>query len=107
MSHGFFPFSFYLSRAASDALGADASRVAVLALRAIVRHKKSLEVAHQQIRYRGCDFAFCSRVAASGLLVLELDMGDSRFADVLILEDDLRKAERNAKALRGAERHRR
>ncbi len=106
MSYAFFPFGFYLSKAARDALGAEAHRVAVLALRAILKHGKSLVVAHQQIQYGGRGFAFCSRVTAGGQLFVELDVGDPRLSDVLILEEDLRKAERKA-GLRGEERSRR
>ena len=107
MGYGFFPFGFYLSKAASDALGAQANRVAVLALRAILSHRKGLEVAHQQIRYCGRDFVFCSRITGKGQLVIELDIGDARLADLLILEDDLRSAERKSRDVKGMERKRR
>ncbi len=107
MSYGYFPFGFYLSKAASDMLGARADRVAVLALRAILSHRKSLEVAHQQIRYCGRDFVFCSRVTSKGQLIIELDLGDSRLSDLLILEDDLRQAERKVRDTKGLERRRR
>jgi hypothetical protein len=100
MSYAFFPFGFYLSKAAGEALGGEAHRVAILALRAMLKHRKSLEVAHQQVRYCGRDFAFCSRITGSGQLVIEMDVGDPRLADVLILEDDLRRAERKVKGLR-------
>ncbi len=101
MSYGFFPFGFYLSKAASDVLGAQANRVAVLALRAILSHNKSLEVAHQQIRYCGRDFVFCSRITGNGQLVVELDVGNPKLSGLLILEGDLRKAERKASIVRG------
>ena len=104
MSYAFFPFGFYVSKAAGEALGAEAHRVAVLALRAILKHRKSLEVAHQQVRYAGRNFAFCSRITGSGQLVIELDAGDPRLSDVLILEDDLRKAERKVKGVRREDR---
>lgn len=107
MSYAFFPFGFYLSKAAGEALGAEAHRVAVLALQAILKHRKSLEVAHQQTRHRGRDFAFCSRITGNGQLAIEMDLGDPKLSDVLILEDDLREAQRKAKAVRGEARSRR
>src|SRR5215472_15581948 len=103
MSYGFFPFGFYVSKAASEALGAQANRVAVLALRAILSHRKSMEVAHQQIRYCGRDFVFCSHITGKGQLIIELDLGDARLSDLLILEDDLRNAECKARDVKGKE----
>ena len=69
------PFLFQPSLAVHELLGLDAGRVAVLAMRAVLRHNRSLDVAHQQVRYRGRDFAFSSRVTGSGDLVIDLDIG--------------------------------
>jgi hypothetical protein len=100
MSRGFLPFYFYSSPTATRLLRENANRVAVLALRAILQQRKSLEVAHQQIHFGGQDYAFSSRIADGGLLVIELDIGDPRLAHHLILEEDLRKADRKAKGIR-------
>jgi hypothetical protein len=66
--------------------------VAVLAAKAIVRSRRGLEIAHQQIRFRGRDFAFCSRIGAQGDLILELDIGDPRLGGRIVLEEELRRA---------------
>ena len=92
MNRAYLPFVLIPSHAARHLLGADLDKVGVLALRAILRHRKSLEVAHQQIRYRRHDLAFSSRIRGRGDLVLELDIGDPRLEDRLILEEDLRRA---------------
>src|SRR5579883_3423371 len=99
MSRGFFPFYFYCSAAATKLLKENAHRAAALALRAILKHRKCLEVAHQQISFGGAHYAFSSRIAGSGLLVIELDIGDPKFADRLILEEDVRKSERKVRGI--------
>jgi hypothetical protein len=76
MQRSFLPFLFLPSPAASRLLGRKSSDIALLALRAILAHNRSLEVAHQQIRFAGHDFAFSSRITASGDLVVDLDVGD-------------------------------
>ena len=100
MNRAYLPFVLIPSHAARSLLGADLDKVGVLALRAILRHRKSLEVAHQQIRYRRHDLAFSSRIGERGDLVLELDIGDARLADRLILEEDLQRAADKAAASR-------
>lgn len=89
MKRAFLPFKIVPTHAARNAVGRDLDAVAVLALRAILRHNKSLEVAHQQIRYRHLHLAFSSRVTSNGDLIIDLDVGDPRLADRLILEHDL------------------
>jgi hypothetical protein len=80
------------SPAARQALGSSLAEAAVLAMKAILRHRRGIEVAHQQIRYRKRDFAFSSRIGARGDLIIELDVGDPKLSDRIILEDDLRRA---------------
>ena len=96
MNRAYLPFVLIPSHAARSLLGADLDKVGVLALRAILRHRKSLEVAHQQIRYRRHDLAFSSRIGSQGDLVLELDIGDPNLAGRLVLEEDLQRAARKA-----------
>jgi hypothetical protein len=80
--------------AARQALGSGLAEVAVRAMRAILRNRRGIEVAHQQIRYRKRDFAFSSRIGARGDLIIELDLGDPKLSDRIILEDELRRAAR-------------
>lgn len=92
------PFIVVPSHPARAALGANLARAAVLALRAILLHRKSVEVAHQQIRFGRHDLVFSSRIGNRGDLILELDLGDPRLRERLILENDLRGAEHAARA---------
>jgi hypothetical protein len=99
MNRTFLPFLFVPSHAAARLIGRDRDKVAVLALRAILKNRKTLEVAHQQIRYREHHLAFSSRITSSGNLVVELDVGDARLEERLVLEDELRVAGRNARGI--------
>jgi hypothetical protein len=92
--------------AARQALGSDLAKVAVLAMKAILRNRRGIEVAHQQIRYRKRDFAFSSRIGARGDLIIELDLGDPKLSDRIILEDELRRAARRPEHGNGTRRHR-
>jgi hypothetical protein len=107
MDHGLFPFRIVASHPLRNVLGRDLQTVAVLAMRALLAHRKSLEVAHQQLRYRKHHIAFSSRISPGGNLVLELDVGDPRLADVLVLEADLRRAGEAARKRNGKERQNR
>ncbi len=99
MNRTFLPFLFVPSHAAARLVGRDRDKVAVLALRAILKTHKSLEVAHQQIRYREHHLAFSSRITSGGELVVELDVGDARLQERLVLEEELRTAGRKAKGI--------
>jgi hypothetical protein len=92
MDKAFLPILVIATHAARRALGSDVRKVAILAAKAIVRNRRSLEVAHQQIRFGEHDLAFCSRVGKLGDLILELDIGDPRLGDRLVLEEELRRA---------------
>jgi len=72
-------------------------------LRAILTHRKSLEVAHQQIRYGKHHLAFSSRVGSCGDLIVEIDLGDPGLDKRLFTEDELRRSEQQR---RGRERAR-
>jgi hypothetical protein len=104
MHRSFLPFLYQLSAAASRLLGRRSADAALLALKAILAHNRSLEVAHQQIRFAGHDFAFSSRVTANGELMVELDVGEPALEGRIVLEAELRAATR---AVRGiAQEHR-
>jgi len=92
MDRAFLPILVIPTHAARRALGSDLHKVAVLAAKAIIRGRKSLEVAHQQIRFAEHDLAFCSRIGAQGDLILELDVGDPRLSDRIVLEEELQRA---------------
>jgi hypothetical protein len=96
MSRAYLPYFLIPSPAVRKLLGPDLAKVGGLALKAILRHRRSLEVAHQQIRYRKHHLAFSSRITDGGELVLELDIGDERLSQRLILEEDLRRALRGS-----------
>jgi hypothetical protein len=105
MNRAYLPFLFLPSQTAIDLIGRDLAKVAVLALRAILQHRKSLEVAHQQIRYGKHDLAFSSRINGSGELIIELDIGDPRLSQRLVLEEEFRRATRDAQKLIAKRRH--
>jgi hypothetical protein len=93
--------------AARKLLGPELPKVAVLAVQAILRHRRGIEVAHQQIRYRKHHFAFSSRIGRHGDLILDLDVGDPALENRIVIEADLRRAERMHTAHREEERPRR
>lgn len=107
MQRASLPILMTATPAARALLGGDLAKVAVLALRAILQLRKGIEVAHQQVRYRKHQFAFSSRVGRYGDLILELDVGDPGLSDRVILEADLRDAERRTAAQNAREHPRR
>jgi hypothetical protein len=68
-----------------------------MALRAMLRRHRALEVAHQQISYAGEQLAFSSRISPLGDLIIEFELGNARIAERVILEEDYRAAERKAR----------
>jgi hypothetical protein len=96
MDRAFLPILVIPTHAARRALGANVRTAAVLAAKAIIRGRRGLEVAHQQIRFEGRDLAFCSRIGTQGDLILELDVGDPRLGDRIVLEEELHRASRRA-----------
>lgn len=105
MQRSYLPFLFLPTPAASRLLGRRGPDVALRALRAVLAHHRSLEVAHQQVRYAGQDYAFSSRITAGGDLVIDLDVGDPALEGRIVLESELKAATR---AVRGiAQEHRR
>jgi len=91
---------FRPSVAARKAAGSDLAKVARLALAAILKNGQTLEIAHQQIVYGKSHFALSSRLGARGQLILDLDLGGPQLAGRVILEDDLRQAERASGVIR-------
>ena len=91
------PFYCVVSPAVEKIVGSHGSHIAVLALRAILRGGRGIEIAHQQVQYLGHDFAFSSRVTRNGDLVIELDIGMPALRDRVVLEEDLRRAQRSGR----------
>ncbi len=85
------------SRKVSERLGSNIGNVALLAIRAILKNQRGIEVAYQQILYRGHHLALSSRITAGGDLAITIDVGDPSLAQRLILEDELCSAERRAR----------
>ena len=96
MHRAYLPILLFASPAAQALLGRDLAAVGVQALKAILRNRKGLEVAHQQIKYRKHHLAFSSRIGRDGDLILDLDIGLPGLGERLVLESDLRRAERQA-----------
>lgn len=107
MKRAFFPFTVVPSNAVRTALGRNLDEAVVLALRAILRESHSLDVAHQQISYRGNCLAFSSRITQRGDIVVDIDLGDPRLSDRLVLESELRQAVRRSNETRLADSDRR
>ena len=106
MSRAFLPFVFFPSKAVVELLGKDLNDLraaAVVALRVVLRHRKSLEVAHQQILWGGHHLAFSTRIGATGDLIVELDLGEASLSGCIVLEAELQKASKAAR-VKGAAR---
>ena len=88
------PILLFATPAAQALLGRDVAAVGVLALKAILRNRKGIEVAHQQMKYRKHAFAFSSRIGREGDIILDLDVGLPGLGKRLLLETELRRAER-------------
>jgi len=99
MTRAYLPFIFNPAVPVVEALGVEAERVAVLAARALLRHARAIEVAHEQVSWRGKAYAFSSRISARGELVIDLDIGDPRLAHHIVLEDELRVTSRRMRGI--------
>ena len=98
------PILMTASPAVRKLLGPELPKVAVLAMQAILRHRRGIEVAHQQIRYRKHHVAFSSRIGRHGDLILDLDVGNPALENRIVIEADLARAERQSIAKREDER---
>ena len=86
------PFLLIATPAARALAARDLHTVAILAFGAILQ-KRSVEIAHLQVRYRKHAFAVSSRIGRYGDMILEIDAGDPKLGGRVILEADLRQAE--------------
>jgi hypothetical protein len=106
MHRAHLPILLFASPAAQELLGREVADAGVLALKAILRNRRGIEVAHQQIKYRKHTLAFSSRVGREGDLIVDLDVGVPGLDNRLVLETDLRRAERALGEERRSERRR-
>jgi hypothetical protein len=98
MERASLPFLLIASPAARHVLGRDLHKVAVMAVQALLRNRRGVEIALQQVEYRKRPFAFSSRIGVLGDLILELDIGDVSLDGRVFLEQELRKAQASATA---------
>jgi len=99
-TRAFLPIRVFASPAVSDRIGRGTDDAAVLALKAVLRSHRQLEVAHQQVVFRGHVLAFSSQ----GELVVELDVGDAKLAGRVVLEEELRRETRRVRGIADAHR---
>ena len=85
---------FRPSAAVREAAGPDLGKIARLALEAVLKDGRSLEIAHRQIVHGKTHYALSSWIGIRGQLVLELDIGTPELAGRVILEEELKRAER-------------
>lgn len=90
------PFILVASPALRRALGPDLVKVAVMAMRVLLKQRRGVEIALQQIDYRKMPIAFSSRIGRLGDLILELDVGDPSLSGRVFVERELRQAEAEA-----------
>ena len=100
MHQTFFPIIYSAAPAVEQKIGPELHLGVLLALKAILKSHRTFEVAYQQIRFRGHNLAFCSRISGRGDLIVELDVGDENLAGRIVLEDELRSAESKARTVR-------
>ena len=89
------------STEARAALGVQLRPAALAAWREIARRGQGLEMAHFQIVHTGVTLAVSTRLSRSGVIVIELGIGDPRQAARVIPAAVLRQAEMHAHARRG------
>lgn len=99
LTRAFFPIKVLPTQDARRLLQSETATAAVLALRAILAQNKGLEIAHQQIVFRGLHLAFSSRITDRGDIVLDLDVGDPKLAGRIVLEEELRRAVRKVRGI--------
>lgn len=88
------PFVFHASHEARREIGPHLEEAAGQALRSLLKGRGTLEIAHQQFRFKGRHIAFSSKIGSDGDLVMILDVGDPRLSGRVVKESDLRKARR-------------
>ena len=83
---------------ARQAVGVHLGAAAQAAFREIAMAAKGLEIAHLQFAFRGLTLAVCSRVRRSGVVEIEMGLGDARLPASCFTAKQLRDAEAAARA---------
>ena len=103
MNQSHFPFRFSASQELVELFGAQLRTLAPVAMLAVLKNKKGLEVAHQQVSFRDHTIALSTRISPSGVPVLNMELGVPGLTDRVILEEELREAhQRNRPRRRGS-----
>lgn len=97
MHRAHFPILFQCSHAVRAKLGRDVDLAVVLVMKAVLVRHGRLDVAHQQIVFRNLHLAFSTRIGRGGDLFVDIDEGDPALADRIVLESELRQAERRSR----------
>ena len=90
---------------ARRAVGAHLCAASQAAFREIAMAAKGLEIAHLQFAFRGLTLAVCSRVRRSGVVEIEMGLGDARLPASCFTAKQLRDAESAARNRTFAARH--
>ncbi len=83
---------------ARSALGTRLQEGGLAAYREITVASKGVEIAHLQFVFHGLTLAVCSRVRRSGMVEIEIGMGDPRLPKSTFTSAQLREAEAASRA---------
>lgn len=89
---------------ARSALGTRLQEGGLAAYREITVASKGVEIAHLQFVFHGLTLAVCSRVRRSGMVEIEIGMGDPRLPKSTFTSAQLREAEAASRARIGSPR---
>ena len=89
---------------ARSALGTRLQEAGLAAYREITVASKGVEIAHLQFVFHGLTLAVCSRVRRSGMVEIEIGMGDPRLPKSMFTAAQLREAEAASRARIGSPR---
>jgi hypothetical protein len=92
------PFIVVPTPEARQVLGLDLYAASQAAFREVALAAKGLEIAHLQFAFAGLTLAVCSRVRRSGVVEIELGLGDPRLPFSAVTARQLRDAEAAARA---------
>lgn len=90
---------------AREALGAQLRRAGAAAYREIALAAKGLEIAHLQFAFGKLTLAVCSRVRRSGIVEIEIGLGDPRLPRSSFTAEEMRAAMAAARGRGGPARH--
>lgn len=100
MTRAHYPLIVRPSRAVRHALGPRVPEAGVAAYRAALLKNKGAEMAFMQIQFEGVPIAFSTKIGAEGDVIVELDEGVPSLSPRDLTEDELRRAEQQARRKR-------